>query len=257
MTPPDSVRFPVVRELPMDGVPAVVHPGWEEEFPWLVQGCTTRGGADDPFDMGLFGEATPAGAVLTRWEALMERVGLIQGAHARQVHGSAVRFHGRASPGLHLAEPCDGHATSDAGILMGVTTADCVPVSVVDPRLQAVALLHAGWRGAAAGVLERGIAVLVERLGSAPAGLRIHLGPAICGRCYEVGPEVFRSLGLPAPPGPEPLDLRAELARRAVEAGVEASAVTISGHCTRCGEGFFSHRRGDRGRQVGFLGVRA
>src|SRR5690606_18360795 len=101
----------------------------------------------------------------------------------------------------------DGHATRAPGLLLAVSVADCVPVSLVDPERRAVALLHAGWRGAAAGILERGLEVLAERLLARPEDLHVHLGPAICGGCYEVGPEVHRALGLPEPPAPAPVDL--------------------------------------------------
>jgi len=251
-----GASFRTVRELPAEGLPWVVHPEWQEAFPWLAQGSTGRGDAGDPFDLALFGESAPARAVLRRWEELLRGTGFSLGVHAHQLHGAAVRFHRRGAPGLLVAEPCDGHATRHAGILMAVTTADCVPVSVVDPGKRAAALLHAGWRGAAAGILERGVAVLAERAASAPADLHVHLGPSICGRCYEVGPEVFEALGLARPATPATLDLRAALAERAVAAGVDAGRVTISEHCTRCGEGFFSHRGGDAERQVGFLGLR-
>ncbi len=197
-TAPRRASFRTVREVPASGLPWVVHPEWREAFPWLVQGSTGRGEDADPFDLALFGEASPAGAVSRRWEALLRGTGFTRAVHARQVHGAAVRVHGRGAPGLLVTEPCDGHATRDADVLMAVTTADCVPVSVVDPKRRAAALLHAGWRGAAAGILERGVAVLAERAASRAADLHVHLGPSICGRCYEVGPEVFEALG-PAP----------------------------------------------------------
>lgn len=247
-------RFRSVRESAAEGLPAFTHPEWREAFPWLVQGTTGRGG-EEPFDLGLFSDASPARDVLARWEVLRRATRAERVAHAHQVHGAAVRFHRGGTPGLLVAGPCDGHATSDAGTLLAVTVADCVPVSLVDPARRAVALLHAGWRGAAAGILERGIAVLAERVRTRPADLHVHLGPAICGRCYEVGPEVFESLGRPVPRGPEPIDLREVLAERAAAAGVAEERVTISEHCTLCGEEFFSHRAGQRQRQVGFLGI--
>lgn len=245
--------FRAVEEAPHPVLPAVLHSEWEKRFPWLIQG-TTRGGGD--FDMGLFGDASTSRDVLTHWDRLRAETGMSVVACAHQVHGAAVRWHAPAAPGLHLFGPCDGHATGAAGTLLGVTVADCVPVSVVDPRRQVVALLHAGWRGTAAGILERGLAVLAERASTRPVDLQVHLGPAICGTCYQVGPEVFRALGLAEPPSPALLDLRAVLAGRVVDAGVPADHVTVSTHCTRCGQGFVSHRRGDRGRQAGFLGIR-
>ena len=265
--PPNSVS--ALRSEDVDGVrsdrsawaaadvPYVSHASWTEGFPWLVQGTTCRGGAESPFDLGLFSTPSPAPAVLARWERLRNGCGISSVTHARQVHGEAVYFHGTLPPGLHLSAPCDGHATASAGVLLTVTTADCVPVFLVDPARRAVALLHAGWRGVAAGILERGVDTLATRAGTRTSDLFVHLGPAICGTCYEVGPEVFSALGRPTPPGPEAIDLRAVLEERATGAGVLADRVSVSEHCTRCeGSAFFSHRGGDLGRQVAFLGIR-
>jgi hypothetical protein len=117
-------------------------------------------------------------------------------------------------------------------------------------------VVHAGWRGTAAGALEAGLDVFAERLGSRPEDLHVHLGPAICGSCYEVGPEVHAALSLPAPGGRAPADLRAVLVRRALTAGVDGGRVTVSEWCTRCGDSpFFSHRGGDSERQVAFAGL--
>lgn len=247
----------VVAEVPAPHLPALTHPGWMTAFPWLVQGTTVRGEGPGPFDLGLFAEASPARRVMEAWERLRRSTKLECVVHAHQVHEATVRVHGRAAPGLHLAEACDGHATRAPGVLMAVTVADCVPVFLVAPGRRGAALLHAGWRGAAAGILERGVAVLCREAACDASELVLHLGPSICGSCYEVGPEVFLGLGLPAPPGPAPVDLRAVLAHHAVRLGVPASAVSVSSHCTLCGEaGLFSHRGGDEARQVGFLGVR-
>lgn len=259
LTPPlpESADFHVVSEVPSAVPPALVHPAWREAFPWLVQGTTTRGSAENPFDLGLFSDASSPAAVLGHWEQLRTGVCVGRAVHAHQVHGATVRFHEGGEPGLHLAEACDGHATTTAGVLLAVTTADCVPVFLVDPERRAVALLHAGWRGAAAGILEAGVDLLARKVGSHPGDLHLHLGPSICGSCYEVGPEVFRALGLPDPGGPTPLDLRRALARRAAVRGIPSARISLSGHCTLCGAGdLFSHRGGDRGRQVGFLGIR-
>lgn len=236
-------------------MPALVHGRWREELPWLVQGTTTRWARGAEFDLGLYSDGSPAERVREHWSRLLASTGMRAGLHARQVHGAEVRTHASSATGLNLVDPCDGHVTAQASVLLAVTVADCVPVSLVDPVMRRVGLLHAGWRGTAAGVLERGAAAMGE--GTSARDLRVHLGPAICGRCYEVGPEVFAALGEPAPAGPAPLDLRAVLARRAVVLGVAPEHVTVSAHCTRCtGSELFSHRGGDRGRQVGYLGIR-
>jgi YfiH family protein len=156
-----------------------------------------------------------------------------------------------------LGPDADGHLTASEGVLLAVTVADCVPVFLVDPVTRVAGLLHAGWRGTTVGILERGIALLREEFGGLPGDLHLHLGPAICGECYEVGVEVHHALGFPDPGEPTPVDLRASLASRAVELGVAEARVTQSGWCTLCeGSPFFSHRRGDLARQVGFLGIR-
>jgi copper oxidase (laccase) domain-containing protein len=143
-------------------------------------------------------------------------------------------------------------------VLLTVSVADCVPISLVAPERRAVALLHGGWRGIAAGILERGIELLTGRFGARASELHAHLGPAICGRCYEVGPEVHRGLGLPEPSGAQPVDLRAILAERMSIVGIPEDGITCSTHCTRCGDGsFFSHRGGSVERQVAVLGVAA
>jgi YfiH family protein len=257
----DSARFERVVETRVEHPPALVHQGWAEAFPWLVQGTTTAGTGDVPFDLGLFSAGTEPGEVRQNWAALRRWTGSDRVVHARQLHGSEVHAH-RADPGDRktdpvLSEPCDGHATSQAGVLLAVTTADCVPVFVVDPPRRAVSAIHAGWRGAALGVLEGGLDLMVEVFETRRMDLYVHFGPAICGACYEVGPEVFQALHQPVPADPTPIDLRAVLVERAVAAGVDRSQVTVSGHCTRCTEsGLFSHRGGDAGRQVGYLGVR-
>ena len=253
---PLAERAEVVVEVLAEGGGQVwTHPGWAEAFPWLVQGYTGRDGSDGAHDMSLFGSGRTAD-VLTRWEALGRTVGLGRWVHARQVHGSAVRFHHSGPPGLHLAAPCDGHVTASAGVLLTVSIADCVPVSMVAENPRAVSVLHAGWRGTADGVIERGIGVLGERLAISPSELRVHLGPSICGGCYEVGPEVHDALQRQVPVAPEPVDLGEVILARLVQAGARPDHLTRSGHCTRCGDSrFYSHRGGDDGRQVAFMGI--
>lgn len=246
-----------VREFRLPGpVPAYAHPEWGERFPWLVQGTTARGESGEPFDVRLSG-ARPVGEVLARWRALREVAGCPRAVHARQVHGTRILEHGDGPAGLLVADEADGHLTRTAGTLLTVSVADCVPVFIVAPGVPAVAALHAGWRGIAGGIVEAGIEA-VSRLAGAPAGtLHVHFGPAICGECYEVGPEVHEALGLPRPPRSTPVDLRAVAARRAAAAGADAAHISTSAFCTRCGGSpFFSHRAGCSERQVGFIGIR-
>jgi YfiH family protein len=245
-----------VREHRVPGsIPLYRHPVWTEMFPWLIQGTTARGD-DAPFDLRLAGNS-PIGEVLGRWQTLRSELDCARAVYARQVHGSTVLAHSAGPAGMFIADSCDGHATNAEGILLAVSVADCVPVSLVDPTHRAIAMVHAGWRGVAAGVLESGITALSDLAGSNPAELFIHLGPAICGQCYEVGPEVHRALGLPEPDRPTPVDLRVVLGQRAVARGVSGFRITTSAFCTRCDHSpFFSHRAGHRERQVAVLAIR-
>ena len=238
-------------------------PAWGAAFPWLRAGTTRRPATETDAgaartDLGTAGEwagrRIPAECV----EALVDGVPWRSVVRSRQVHAAKVRVHDSATRGYVLAGDCDGHATQAAGVLLAVTLADCVPVFVVDPVGRAVALLHAGWRGVADGVVGSGIAVMADAFGSDPARLSVHAGPAICRRCYEVGPEVFAALGLGLPrhPRPAPLDLREVVRQRATAAGVPSANVTTSDECTLCGEGrYFSHRGGDHGRHLAFMGI--
>ena len=106
-------------------------------------------------------------------------------ATARQVHGTRVVVHSGAWEGwLRLAD-ADGHAAPERGTATAVSIADCVPIFIVHPS-GATALLHSGWRGTAAGILDHGVTALAHR-GFVSTDLRVHLGPAIS-ESYEVSP---------------------------------------------------------------------
>lgn len=255
-----SPVFRRVKETRAEKLPAVVHSGWLKAFPWLIQGTTTRGHLDKPFDFGLFTFASPEATVRRHWRQLLRATTAGHAFHAHQVHGAEVRVHGRGAAGgdgLYLVDPCDGHGTRQPGTLLAVSIADCVPVFLVDARNRAVAVLHAGWRGTAAGVLEGGLVTMTRSFGSETQDVYVHLGPSICGTCYEVGAEVFEALDQPVPEHASPIDLREVLARRATVSGVSVDRISMSEHCTQCTNSrLFSHRAGDRCRQVGYLGIR-
>ncbi len=86
----------------------------------------------------------------------------------------------------------DALLSQTPGLMIGIFTADCLPVLLVDPERRAVAAVHAGWRGAARGILTAVVAAMQAQFGSRPRELLAAIGPAICGDCYEVGPEVAR-----------------------------------------------------------------
>ena len=247
--------FERVKEVPIEAdLPAWVHPGWATRFPWLLQATTHRG--DDDFNLRFFGgEHRPEAE--RRLAELGGATGFGAQVLSHQVHETTVLSHADRSEGLSFGADADGHATEVPGLLLAVSVADCVPIFLVARDARAIALLHAGWRSAAGGILEEGLRRLSAEFGVQGPGITMHLGPAICGSCYEVGPEVFSALGEPEPDHATPIDLRDVLARRAVACGVAQNQISISAHCTRCGATpFYSHRGGDVGRQLALLGVR-
>lgn len=180
------------------------------------------------------GDVREAGG-LTAVETLAGRA-LARGA---QVHGAAVR---RVGDALDPVE-ADGQATARPDVAVMVQVADCLPVAVAGPG--AVAMLHAGWRGLAAGVLEEGVAALRELGAGEP--LAAVIGPGARGCCYEVGDEVRTALGTTG----DRVDLATVAARRLAAVGVER--IEDIGRCTICDPRFFSHRREGEaaGRQAG------
>jgi polyphenol oxidase len=143
-------------------------------------------------------------------------------------------------------ERADGQATATPLLGALVLAADCMPVAIAGAG--AVAMVHAGWRGLAAGVLESGVEA-VRELGAAGPLVAV-IGPCARGCCYEVGPEVHEALGTGVSARAK-VDLAAIAQARLAAAGVES--VSLLGSCTICDERFFSHRReGERaGRQAG------
>jgi polyphenol oxidase len=183
-------------------------------------------------------------------ERLRASVGVHQLVRGYQEHGTVVR-RVRSAPMQEAGDerqrpPADGQATTVAGLGMMVLAADCLPVALGCEG--AVAMVHAGWRGLAAGVLEQGVLALRELAGDAAMVAVVGPGAGVC--CYEVGPEVHAAFGGAGGVAGH-IDLRAIAHERLLAAGV--GHVRDVQACTICDERFFSHRReGARaGRQVG------
>lgn len=191
--------------------------------------------------------------VLDRWDALQQHVaasGTDRFATVRQVHGAALVTHTPGWKGWLRGPAADGHVAPDHGTATAVTVADCVPVYVAHPS-GATALLHSGWRGTEANILGHAVRALADA-GHAAGDLRVLLGPAICGACYEVSPDVYARLTGRAVTAPMPVDLRAIIADQARALGIQDVHATSS--CTRCDQHrFYSHRGGDPGRQLAVM----
>jgi YfiH family protein len=207
----------------------------------------------------------------------------------KQIHSAIV--HRVDTP---LSAPAgDGILTRTPGLLLAIKTADCVPVLVADVRRRVVGAFHAGWRGTAARIVEKGIGEMRRQFGSQPRDLRAAIGPCIRACCYSVGVEVraeFQSqfsyayelfeevfdsnaihirypllfLNQRAPGhgdlGPKlHLNLVKANQRQLRDAGLRDDAVTVVGGCTACDlKRFFSHRAefGKTGRMMAVIGTR-
>jgi purine-nucleoside/S-methyl-5'-thioadenosine phosphorylase / adenosine deaminase len=176
----------------------------------------------------------------------------------KQVHGTSVR-----------PAPWEGRPEADAavadreGMVLGIETADCLPVLIADPRRRVVAAAHAGWRGTAAGVTRAAVLALVQG-GSRPEDLVAALGPGIGPCCYEVGEELVAAFGpggeaffRPGPRGRLHLDVRAANVAQLRAAGVPEAQIHHVAECTSCrADLYHSYRRdGPRtGRMINYIG---
>jgi hypothetical protein len=192
-----------------------------------------------------------------------------------------------------LPPKADGAMTDERGVLLGIQTADCIPVIVADKKRRVVAAFHAGWRGTAKRIVELGVGRMRLEFGSEPKDLIAAIGPGIGACCYAIGEEVraeFESqfayatelmhevydsdpirkrypmlfLTQRAPGhsdiGPSThIDLVEANRRQLMDAGLRSKAIHVIGGCTSCDrELFFSHRamQGRAGRMMSFIGVR-
>jgi YfiH family protein len=212
---------------------------------------TRRGGySSGPYASLNFGRLTDDRAEdVGRNHASLEAELGVSLSYIRQVHGTdVVRI---KAPSDREPPEADAQATASTGVAPMVMTADCLPIAVAGGG--ALAIIHAGWRGLAGGVIAEAIGALRELGGSGPLAAAIGPGAGAC--CYEVGEEVheqFASWGEPARLGRN-LDLKAIARDQLRTAGV--SAIDDVELCTICSDPtlFFSHRRdrGITGRQAG------
>jgi hypothetical protein len=245
-----------IRESPVPGpIPRFEIPSWGQRY-GVVAGITGRGSEPGRgFDLGLWSDS-PVGEVMSRWRALRRALPeYTAAALGNQVHGVEV-MNLEAGRGWIQVEGIDGWVTTTPGILLTVTVADCVPVYLLVPG-RAVALLHAGWRGTAGRILERGVERVKAEAGCRASDIITHCGVGICGDCYEVGSEVMEGCGVAVTGmGPWHIDLREQLVDQARELGL--AQVTTSSWCSaHDGSLFFSHRasRGRDGRMVAYIGM--
>ena len=181
----------------------------------------------------------------------------------RQVHSGTVVEITDTSAANEAVEG-DAAVTGLKGIVLGVQTADCVPILIADSRGMAVAAIHAGWRGTASRIVESTVARLREKFCLDPKDLIASVGPHIGVCCYEVGRDVVDAVGDPAlfesrPDWIKPhLNLADANRRQLINAGLLDERIEISSLCTRCrGDLFHSYRRDGKktGHMLSVIGI--
>jgi hypothetical protein len=269
-----------------------------EKLRWLVHGFSTRAGGASIL------EGKPAlNLGFTEWDeshrvvANREKFLSVLGARGkplvtlRQFHSDVI--HVAAAP-VEESPHADALITGTPGLVLGVQTADCVPILLADTKRRVVAAIHAGWRGTLARIVVKTLGRMRMEFGSRAGDVVAALGPAIGGGCYEVGPEVAQAfsaqfpcaadwfdgpfeqlahgeepLWLPwltmMPPGHVPppprvqLDLRAANRWQLINAGVPEQQISVSELCTACRTDLlFSYRRGGAktGRMMAAIGIK-
>lgn len=207
-------------------------------------------------------------AVRINWEKWHAAYPGMRVAWLKQVHGNSIR---EIRPD-HDGEQCsgDGMVTASRGIALGIFTADCVPILMVDEAREIACALHAGWRGTLADIAPAGVRAMVA-LGARPYAIRAAMGPAIGSCCFEVDADLAerfarsishaRSCTRSGNPGKAFLDLRAILRGRLEDAGLAPDAIVSVGPCTRCAtDRYFSRRAAGgatTGLQMSFVGFEA
>jgi YfiH family protein len=174
-------------------------------------------------------------------------------ATLRQIHSAIAVYADRDGC---LAEG-DALLADTPGLLVGVKTADCLPILLADERHRTVAAVHAGWRGTVAGVCISTLKAMTDRWRTQPQDLHVAIGPGIGSCCFEVGPEVAVQFGERFER--TRIDLQETNRRQLIEAGLAPQRIYAASLCTRCNSSQFHSFRRDRekaGRLISFIGVK-
>jgi YfiH family protein len=303
---PLKSNLPILRAEHLGGLPWLVH-----GFSTRVGGCSRVYGKGD-LNLGFTKDDAPSVVERNR-SAFLRQIGAIRPKRRslqssspkgsrkdvdvlwpliglRQIHSDIIR-HVDSIPEEPLSG--DGMISATPGLLLGIQTADCLPVILVDAKRKAVGVFHAGWRGTVKRIVEKGVGEMHRCFGSRPRDLKAAIGPGIQGCCYEVGEEVrvkfesqfaygaklFREVKESNPvrekypllflsaraPGHSDLpkliflDLVEANRQQLLAAGVPTKNIETSEFCTNCRPDLlFSYRaeRGKTGRMMAVAGIR-
>jgi len=244
------------------------------DHPRLVAAFSTRHGG---VSAGPFATLNLGGATADRQEAVAENRRRFFATAAElepdrvvggaQIHGNGVALveegrRPRAGGSWASLDRADALITAVPGMGLAAFYADCTPVLLIDPRGRGIGVVHAGWRGSAAGVALRAVQAMTGALGIPAGDLRAVIGPCIGPCCYEVGPEVAREFSGHGGAGRtvvyidrvagggtrHRVDLAAANRAQLIRAGVPAARIQSTGLCTACRRDLFFSHRADGGR---------
>jgi YfiH family protein len=292
------------RRADTAGIKVMQVPAWSE-LPWLMHGFSTRTGGmttvykpdarTGELNLGFTASDSKETVLVNRRlfaSAVSKKAAPAPLVTLKQIHSSIVQVVGKTDAGDEAKHKADGMMTNKPGILLGIQTADCIPVLVADRKKRAVAAFHAGWRGTLKRIVENGVGRMRMEFGSRPEDMIAAIGPGIGACCYAVGEEVrmeFESQFAYAPelfsevydsdpvkekypllfltaraPGHSNigpalhLDLVEANRRQLLDAGLSPKNIFIQGDCTSCRtDRYFSHRadHGFTGRSLSVIGV--
>jgi len=220
-----------------------------------LSGPIIRASIFSPFPQVIFGFSTRRSAA-----AAVFGIGGEHLAVPKQVHGDrVVRVF---KPGEF--ENCDALISSEKDVYLSISVADCLPIFFFDPAHDAVAVIHAGWRGCVHRIVEKTIDAMRSEFSSEPTALRVFIGPSARVCCYEVGQEVARQFDrqflFQTMNSRAHLDMVAVVQNMMTEAGVQRKNIETSPYCTICTPQLFHSYRRDKeraGRMVGIIGIHA
>src|SRR5271163_3143221 len=257
-------------------------PQWAGEK-WLLHGFSTRGGgvsrivsesrglsdlnlgytSNDSYEAVSINRRRFLGAVAPSTMAARPECGLVT---LKQMHSALARRVGWADVAERASLWGDGLMTDDPGVLLGIQTADCLPVLVADKKRRAAAAFHAGWRGTLKGIVQNGVRSMRCEFGSAATDLIAAIGPGIGSCCFAIGAEVRDLYAARFSYAAELFTSREKLyldlveanRRQLLEAGLAQEAIFSSNDCTSCQtDRFFSYRaeQGKTGRMMAVIGI--
>ena len=232
-------------------------------FPQIIFGMSTRNGGISPGALGLnlsFNVGDDKVNVIENRRRYFGalHIGLDELAFPMQCHSSEVQ----SISAWGGYENCDALVTSEFGVFIAVTVADCVPIFLFDPITRTVAGVHAGWRGTSSRIVKNAIALMRSKHAVDPTNIRAFLGPAASKCCYEVDDEVAKlfasEFAVKNGAGKWYVDLKSSNFQQLVLEGVSPTNIEIHSGCTiHEAKTYHSHRRDGKasGRMMGVIGI--